>query len=189
MFGDATNYDVPIVATTGMVSRELWEARLRDGKVPASCRDFLTIGGMGHAISIATSIARNHFPRKVLCLDGDGSLLMHTGSLLYAARQRNLIHVVVDNGVHDSVGGQETGFRSVDAARLSQAFGYVGYSEAHTLEEYENALSDALDSDGSYFIRAFCSPGSRENLGRPKTKPIAEKNRFIRFLSEAQSNE
>src|SRR5690606_34909581 len=103
---DAVGSDVIIVSTTGMLSRELFEHRKRTGQ--SGERDFLTVGGMGHASSIALGIAKREAEREVWCFDGDGALLMHLGGLAVIADHapRTFFHVVFNNGVHDSVGGQ-----------------------------------------------------------------------------------
>ncbi|MEL7117395.1 MAG: thiamine pyrophosphate-dependent enzyme, partial [Pseudomonadota bacterium] len=92
---------VPLVATTGKIGREVYELQQADDIGGPS---FLTVGGMGHAAMIAAGIARNT-DGKVACFDGDGAVLMHTGSLGTSARCANLIHLVFNNRVHDSVGG------------------------------------------------------------------------------------
>jgi phosphonopyruvate decarboxylase len=175
---------IPVVSTTGMSSRELYEIRNRSKSQSKRGRDFLTVGGMGHAISIATAISLRLNPKKVICLDGDGALLMHAGSLLLSAQQSNLIHVLLDNGVHDSVGGEETGFLNVDSQALAKAFGYKNYSGVSSKEELLGALSAALTCAGSYFIHVQCAPGHRNNLGRPSESPIQSKIMFMEALGD-----
>ena len=97
-----------VVSTTGFASRELFEYRekLKQGHN----KDFLTVGGMGHANQIALGIAMQKPNRRVLCLDGDGSTLMHMGSLGISGNVEcnNFKHIIFNNGAHDSVGGQPT---------------------------------------------------------------------------------
>jgi phosphonopyruvate decarboxylase len=176
------NDQIPIVATTGMASRELYEIRNKIQVSDDSSSDFLTVGGMGHAISIATSLANSLRNRKVICLDGDGALLMHSGALLLAANQNNLIHVLLDNGVHDSVGGQLTGFRNIDAKKIALGFGYSRYLKVKRVKEVAGAFQKAKSSKKSVFIHVMCSPGHRDNLGRPTNSPSENKKKFMSWL-------
>ena len=108
----------------GMLSRELFEYRQRTGSDGG--RDFLTVGGMGHASSIALGVALTERQREVWCLDGDGAVLMHLGSLAVIADHApaSFFHVVFNNGVHDSVGGQPTSIAVVDGPAMAAALGY-----------------------------------------------------------------
>ena len=171
----------PVVATTGMASRELFESRSMQSTGTLS-QDFLTVGGMGHAISIASAIAHEIVPRKVICLDGDGAVLMHLGGLLHAAKQPNLIHIVLDNGVHDSVGGQPTGFREIDLEAMVRSLGYSRYVQVISPTELSVALGQTLSHAGSILIHAVCNPGHRSNLARPSRSPQESKQGFMSFL-------
>ena len=171
----------PIVATTGMASRELYESR-QSGAGVEGTQDFLTVGGMGHAISIATSIAKEMNPQRVICLDGDGAALMHMGAMLHSAKQENLIHVILDNGVHDSVGGQPTGFREIGVNSLASAFGYSKCVRVETLKELSAALIEIMNSSGSTIVHALCEPGHRKDLGRPTATPQDSKQAFMGYL-------
>lgn len=173
----------PVIATTGMASRELYEHRRRGDGI-GSEQDFLTVGGMGHAISIAAAVAKAISPSKVVCLDGDGSVLMHMGALLHSAQQANLIHVVLDNGVHDSVGGQPTGFRDIDVQGLSRSLGYHRYIRVENPDEMAAALMKIRALSGSVLIHAMCEPGHRSDLGRPELTPLESKKRFMEFLTK-----
>ena len=105
-----------------MASREVFEAR--ENLKQNHSKDFLTVGGMGHASQIAAGIAIEQPNRKVLCIDGDGALLMHTGSLAISADCNNLIHVLLNNEAHDSVGGQPTKGSFLKFSNIAQSFGY-----------------------------------------------------------------
>jgi phosphonopyruvate decarboxylase len=175
--------DAPVIATTGMASRELHEAR-RSLKSVRAGQDFLTVGGMGHAISIAASVAQELHPRPVICLDGDGATLMHMGALLQAAQRHNLIHIILDNGVHDSVGGQPTGFRGINVEALAGSFQYRNYIKVETAKELLEALAAAHSFSGSALIHAMCEPGHRDDLGRPAAPPQEAKQAFMEFISE-----
>lgn len=177
--------DVPVVATTGMASRELHEYRKVQGKADLG-QDFLTVGGMGHASQIACGIAMQLPRRKVLCLDGDGAMLMHMGSLLLSAKQHNLIHVVVNNGAHDSVGGQPTLAKGHELSEVATASGYSLCLNARTIFEVKAALLEALTHDGSCFIEVLCKCGAREDLGRPDRTPAQNKRAFMRFVEQVR---
>ena len=94
-----------VICTTGMPSRELFEFRARNEA--GHDRDFLTVGGMGHASQIALGLAMAQPARPIYCFDGDGAVLMHMGSMAITGQSnaKNLIHLVFNNGVHGSVGG------------------------------------------------------------------------------------
>ncbi len=115
---------VVVVSTTGKTSRELFEHRQARGQGHA--RDFLTVGGMGHTSQIALGVALQQPARPVFCLDGDGSVIMHMGSLAINAQwgSPNFTHIVLNNGVHDSVGGQPTVGFAIDFGQIAQAVGY-----------------------------------------------------------------
>lgn len=136
-----------IVSTTGMISRELFEYRTAMGQ--GHERDFLTVGSMGHASQIALGMALAQPGRRVWCFDGDGATVMHMGSLAIVADKapRNLIHVVFNNGAHDSVGGQPTVGLKIDLPAVAKA---VGYRAAYSVEDKATlavVLSDAKDLD------------------------------------------
>ena len=112
-----------------MIGRELFEIRKRREQTHAT--DFLTVGGMGHASQIACSIASALPERRVICLDGDGALLMHTGGMVECARQSNLMHIILNNGAHDSVGGQPTAAFNISLQKIADGFGYSNIMKRH----------------------------------------------------------
>lgn len=173
--------EAAVVATTGMASRELFEYRLALGS--GHQRDFLTVGGMGHASQIAVGIAQAHPDRPVICLDGDGAILMHLGGLALAARQPNLLHLVINNGAHDSVGGQPTLARELDLAAIAQALGYSSVESVDSRAALTNALQRAIAASSSAFIEIRCRTGARSNLGRPDISPSDNKQHFMNFLA------
>ena len=177
-----------IVSTTGYTSRELYELRGARGESHAS--DFLTVGSMGHALAIAQGIALEQPKRVVWCLDGDGAALMHLGSLALSKNLPNLRHVLLDNGVHDSVGGQATvatqwDGAGVDFARIADATGYKRVAVAKTLTALDGALKQ-LDGggEGAAFVHVLLSPGTRGDLGRPTTTTGDAKKAFMGHLKE-----
>lgn len=174
--------ETAIVSTTGMASRELYE--LRDARHEGHGKDFLTVGSMGHSSQIALSIALEQSERPVVCLDGDGAVLMHMGALgiIGTRKPKNFIHIVLNNGAHDSVGGQATIGREVDLITIARAAGYVNTVRIRTLEELQSSLGD-LFGKGPVFIEVLVTKGARKDLGRPKTTPQENKHAFMDFLA------
>ena len=174
--------DSIIVSTTGKLSRELYE--YRDEKRMSHESDFLTVGSMGHSSSIALGIALAKPERKVVCFDGDGALLMHLGAISNIGKlaPKNYLHLVFNNGAHESVGGQPTLGYDIDIPAVAMACGYKKALTVRTEEEIKKALKDALSSDGPIMIEIRVGINSRDNLGRPKTSPIENKNAFIEFI-------
>lgn len=170
------------VSTTGMASRELYELRDKHGQGHA--KDFLTVGSMGHASQIALGIALAKEDKTVFCIDGDGAALMHLGGLTAIGTQRpkNMVHIVLNNGAHDSVGGQPTVGRKINLCAVAQACGYDKVVPVKTLEELQSRLKGLCANSGSVFIEVLVSKGARPDLGRPKSSPIENKKAFMEFL-------
>ena len=160
-----------VVATTGMPARELYEFRVARGD--GTENDFLTVGSMGHAASIAQGLARSQPGRRLICLDGDGSVLMHMGSLAIVgqSQQENLLHVVLNNGAHDSVGGQPTCAFAIDLSGIARACGYREVLVAAELEDIDQAFNSLLDRKGPSFLEIRLNKGARKDLGRPRSSP------------------
>lgn len=172
------------VASTGMIGRELFEIRKRRGQTHAT--DFLTVGGMGHASQIACSIASALPDRRVICLDGDGALLMHTGGMAECARQSNLIHIILNNGAHDSVGGQPTVAFNINLQKVAEGFGYSNIIKATSGSEIKSALDGR--AAGSMFLEFRCKRGNRKDLGRPDIAPNQNLTEFIQFLKGSNND-
>lgn len=170
------------VSTTGMASRELYELRDKHGQGHA--KDFLTVGSMGHASQIALGIALAKEDKTVFCIDGDGAALMHLGGLTAIGTQRpkNMVHIVLNNGAHDSVGGQPTVGRKINLCAVAQACGYDKVVSVKILEELQSRLKELCTNSGSVFIEVLVSKGARVDLGRPKSSPIENKKAFMDFL-------
>ncbi len=166
------------VASTGMIGRELFEIRKRYGQTHAT--DFLTVGGMGHASQIACRIASVLPKRRVICLDGDGALLMHTGGMAECALRSNLIHIILNNGAHDSVGGQSTAAFNINLQKIAEGFGYSNIVMACAAIEISEAFDNC--SAGSTFFEIRCKRGNRKDLGRPDRVPRQNLTEFIQFL-------
>ena len=169
-----------VVATTGMISRELYELRGALGQDRSS--DFLTVGSMGHASQIALGIARAKPETQVVCLDGDGAALMHLGGMATIGTSviGNLLHIVLNNGAHDSVGGQPTVAQKISLTAIARACGYdvvVGPSEHK--KEIVKQINNLAKTSGRRFLEVRVRPGSRSDLGRPQENPIENKLQFI----------
>lgn len=178
---DAAGED-PVVCTTGKASRELFE--VRDARGQGHGRDFLTVGSMGHASSIAMGIAAQLPGKRVWCVDGDGAALMHMGAMavIGSSGLENLVHVVVNNGAHESVGGMPTAAVSTDLPGVARACGYRSAVSADGLEALAEALAGGASSRGPVFVEAKCAIGSRKDLGRPTTTPVENKLAFMKGL-------
>ena len=173
-----------IVSTTGMISRELFEARTAWNQCHE--RDFLTVGSMGHASQIALGIALQKSDRRVYCFDGDGASIMHMGSMAITASMKcgNYVHVVFNNGAHDSVGGQPTVGLKIDLCKVAQAVGYAATYRVETMNDLTKVLESIKSIDGPIFIQVCVRKGNRKDLGRPTTTPIQNKNAFMAYLQK-----
>ena len=175
-----------IVSTTGMISRELFEARTAWGQ--GHERDFLTVGSMGHASQIALGIALEKTDRRVWCFDGDGATIMHMGSMAIVASKKpaNYIHVVFNNGAHDSVGGQPTVGLAIDLPAVAKALGYSAAFSVSTIQELKSQLSilNSQFSEGPVLIEVKVKKGNRKDLGRPTTTPIENRDALMQFLKK-----
>lgn len=170
------------VSTTGMASRELYELRDKHGQ--GHSRDFLTVGGMGHASQIALSIAMQKKDRLIYCIDGDGASIMQMGGMATIGTRNpsNMVHIVLNNGAHDSVGGQPTVGRQIDLCGIAKACGYGNVVKASTKEELDAILKDKNTFDKLTFIEVLVRKGARKDLGRPKTTPQENKKAMMEFL-------
>ena len=173
-----------IISTTGKTSRELYETR---SELKQEHNDFLTVGAMGHTSSIALGVALAKPNQKVICLDGDGSLLMHMGSLAIMAAKSpsNLKYILLNNSSHESVGGQPTIASEINFKLLCDAFSINDYHQASKAKELELLWDSFYGSNSFSFLELKISSGSRPNLGRPKTSPIENKLNFQSYALNA----
>ncbi|HCR42000.1 TPA: phosphonopyruvate decarboxylase [Patescibacteria group bacterium] len=176
---DATDI---VVSTTGMTSRELFEYRASLGQ--GHQRDFLTVGSMGHASQIALGIALHKPDRQVYCLDGDGAAIMHMGAMAIIGTQKpaNFKHIVINNGAHESVGGQPTAGQSIDLLAIAQACGYSTILLADNTKSLQDQLQILKKATGPAFLEVRVAVGHRDDLGRPTITPQENKQAFINFL-------
>ena len=173
----------PIVSTTGKASRELFE--IREGNGQSHKYDFLTVGSMGHASSIALGVAINKPDTKIWCVDGDGAALMHMGSMAVIGNvhPRNLIHIVINNGAHETVGGMPTVAGGINLTAIADACGYPNVVSVSDPDSLDKALENAKNNDGLSFIEVMSSIGARADLGRPTTTALENKQNFMDYLN------
>ncbi len=175
------DFDV-IVSTTGKASRELYDYRQRAGG--SRGQEFLTVGSMGHASQIALGVALARPDRQVVCIDGDGAMIMHLGSTAIIGTHAgpNYKHIVLNNGAHESVGGQPTvGFR-VSFPAIAEACGYRRTWQATTADEVRSRVRALLETDGPALLEVRVGKGARADLGRPRSTPQENKAAFMKFL-------
>ena len=176
--------DSPIISTTGKASRELFEIRERNGE--GHEKDFLTVGSMGHSLSIAMGVAINKPNTKVWCIDGDGACLMHMGSLAVAGQKApsNLVHILINNEAHETVGGMPTVASGIDICKIASGCGYKKVSSVSDFDSLDKALQEAIDSRELTLIEAKCAVGARDDLGRPTTTAMENKINFMNNLKK-----
>lgn len=172
----------PIVSTTGKASRELFETRVANGQ--SHKYDFLTVGSMGHSSSIALGVAINKPDQRIWCIDGDGAVLMHMGAMavMGANKPKNLIHIVINNVAHETVGGMPTVAGQIDLVAIAKACGYPNAVCVDTFEALDRELEAAKGRNELSLIEVKCSIGAREDLGRPTTTAKENKESFMRNL-------
>lgn len=172
-----------VVSTTGKASRELFEIRERNGQ--GHGYDFLTVGSMGHSSSIALGIALQKPDKKIWCIDGDGAALMHMGAMavIGANCPKNMVHVVINNGAHETVGGMPTVAAKIDLVKIALACGYEFAVSADNEKDLDAALYEAKNRNALSFIEVKCAIGARADLGRPTTTAMENK---LNFMSELQ---
>ena len=181
---DALDENDCIISTTGMISRELFEYRAAMGQEHE--RDFLTVGSMGHASQIALGIAMAQSGRRIWCFDGDGAAIMHMGSMAIIASKepKNYVHIVFNNGAHDSVGGQPTVGFKIDLPAVAKAVGYKNAFSTETKEHLTNLLKMLKAQEGPVLLEIKVKKGNRKDLGRPTTTPIQNKEALMNFLKK-----
>ena len=176
--------DSHIVSTTGKISRELYEQS--DALYGNHDRIFMTVGGMGHASMIAYGIAQADAARKIVCVDGDGAALMHMGALAFLAKQspKNLLHIVINNAAHESVGAMPTGYSGQSYVDIAKACGYKAVYSVTSAEQLRRALEEADTVRELTMIEVMVSLVSREDLGRPKESAAENGQNFMKKLQE-----
>ncbi|QBD85198.1 phosphonopyruvate decarboxylase [Clostridium tetani] len=170
-----------IVSTTGKISREVYEES--DIILGGHKQNFLTVGSMGHSSMIALGLAKEHGNQRIYCIDGDGAVLMHMGSLAFIAKQNtnNLIHIVLNNDAHESVGGMPTCAVDVNIGNIARACGYPKVYHVYSLNELTTVLKKAKATNELCLIEVKVSLESRNDLGRPKESARENKENFMRY--------
>ncbi|MCR5686432.1 MAG: phosphonopyruvate decarboxylase [Lachnospiraceae bacterium] len=178
----AVTGDDPVISTTGKISRELFETRTGSGQGHGT--DFLTVGSMGHCSSIALGVALNRPDVKVWCIDGDGAVLMHMGSMavIGANCPSNLVHIVINNGAHETVGGMPTVAGALDIVGIARACGYRNACSVSDLASLDRELAAAKNKNELSLIEVRCQIGARDDLGRPTSSALDNKLGFMAHL-------
>ena len=176
--------DSVVISTTGKTSREV--AEIRDRTSGLHKKDFLNVGAMGHCSSIALGVAISNPKRKVFCIDGDGALIMHMGNLSTVGNQApdNFHHILLNNGAHESVGGQETSANTINFQLLAKSNNYKNYTKISNYKKLESEFSEFINKPGPNFLELSIKKGARKGLGRPTTAFKERKKAFMNFLNE-----
>tara|TARA_Y100000590_G_scaffold469246_1_gene655771 strand:+ start:2104 stop:3249 length:1146 start_codon:yes stop_codon:yes gene_type:complete len=171
-----------MVSTTGKTSREIFE--IREKRSQSHSKDFLTVGSMGHCSSIALGIALSRPEQEVVCIDGDGSLLMHLGSItaLVDYKPKNLKYILINNNVHESVGGQRTVASELNIFSIISSISKNGCFVANTIDDLKTLLPEFMAKKELSFLEVNVYPGSRDDLGRPTIKPIENKANLMKAI-------
>ena len=174
----------PIISTTGKASRELFE--IREANKESHQYDFLTVGSMGHASSIALGVSINKPNTKVWCIDGDGALLMHMGAMgvIGNINPNNLVHILINNSSHETVGGMPTVSESINYPSIAMACGYKYVTSVDNFFDLDRELEIVNKNNVLSFLEIKSSIGARSDLGRPTTTAKENKENFMKYLSE-----
>jgi len=174
-----------VVGSAGFLSREIFEIREQSSDKSHSS-DFLTVGSMGHSPSIALGIAMEKRDRQVFDIEGDGSFIMHMGSsvTIGSIKPKNFKQIVINNGVHDSVGAQPSGAFTIDIRAVAKACGYHSVFYAETAEQIRDNIAKLRKVEGPALMEIRVRPGARKDLGRPTGSFQQSKEQFMQFLQK-----
>jgi len=181
---NAIPHDSIVVASTGRATRELYE--LRNIRKEKHNHDFLNVGAMGHTSSIATGLSLGT-KQTVVCLEGDSSAIMHLGAFTTTGgiKPKNLLHVVLNNGVHESVGGQQSAGFSANLTNIAANSGYKTMGKAFkNVDDIKQAVEDILKNEGPSFIEIIIRKGIRADMPPLKFDLLEAK---VEFMSSQQS--
>ena len=175
-----------VVSTTGKISREVYEQS--DLQLGNHSQIFMTVGGMGHANMIACQLAKRLPAKRLICLDGDGAILMHLGNLAIIGKQSpsNLIHICLNNGAHESVGGMPTGAPRLNLCNIAERMGYQRVVRVDNREGLEKCLNTVCREKMLTFLEISVSLGARKNLGRPKEAAKENKKSFRKMVERIE---
>ena len=179
---DSIEKSAIIVSTTGKISRELYEIKAKSSSKQE--REMMVVGSMGHASSIALGVSLNNPDRQVYCIDGDGSIIMHTGIMATIGKYSgsNFKHIVINNFSHDSVGGQSSNSEVVDFSYLSKSFSYKNFFRISKKSDFDSIFDNFLNSATPSFLEIIVNKGARSDLSRPNRTPLENKKDFMNFL-------
>lgn len=185
---EKTDTNSLIVSTTGKISREVYEQS--DALFHNHDNVFLTVGSMGHCSMIALGLAKSHPEKTIYCLDGDGAALMHMGSMAFLSQQKctNMMHIVLNNNAHESVGGMPTDCQTTQFVEIAKAAGYQHCYQASTLSEVDMYLDKLSKVEGTKFLEIQVMLGSRDDLGRPKESAVENKEKFMEYIHRNEEN-
>lgn len=171
-----------VVATTGKTGRELFE--IREKHLQSHKYDFLTLGSMGHASSIALGLAVSKPDKTIWCIDGDGAALMHMGAMAVIGNRKpsNFIHIIINNEAHESVGGMPTVADTIDFPMIAKGCGYEFAKTVKDLDELNRELEYVKSAGKLSMIEIQCAIGSRSDLGRPSAAPKKNMADFMKYL-------
>jgi len=181
---DNLNDNDIIVSTTGKTSREVFE--YRENNKQGHSNDFLTVGSMGHSSQIALGIALMKSDKQVYVLDGDGAVIMQMGTLAILGTESpaNFKQIIINNGAHDSVGGQPTAALKIDFTAIAKACGFINTLIAENEVQIVEELGKLRKSKGPSLLEIRVNKGARSDLGRPTSTPLENKESFMEFLSK-----
>lgn len=170
-----------VVSTTGKISREIYERC--EARFGHHSQCFLTVGGMGHASMIAYGIALRCPGRRVICVEGDGAVLMHMGSLAIIGQSglNNFVHICINNCAHESVGGMPTCAPKLDMCKMACSAGYASCKRVESVDALEQALGEMDSAEYPKFVEVCVGIGSRKDLGRPKESAVDNKKAFMTY--------
>lgn len=173
-----------IISTTGKASRELFEIREENHQSHQS--DFLTVGSMGHSSSIALEVAIQKPDTLVWCIDGDGALLMHMGSMALIGHYKpeNMVHIIINNGAHETVGGMPTVAQNIDLMAIAKGCGYPYTESVDNINELDVKLKQVKKGKGLRLLEIKCALGARTDLGRPTTTALENRDNFMAYLRQ-----
>ena len=180
------NLNDVILSTTGKASRELYEIRKNN---LSEISDFMTVGSMGHVSSIALGLEmgrrNNETKKNIICIDGDGSCLMHMGALaiLGSNKAKRIKYFLINNGVHESVGGQDTVGFKVDFCKIASACNFEAVFKCKNAEELTGVINSIEYKNHCSFIEVIVGIEDNDKLVRPKETPKENKETFIKFLN------
>lgn len=176
-----------IISTTGKASRELFEIREENHQSHHS--DFLTVGSMGHTSSIALEVAMQKPDMQVWCIDGDGAVLMHMGAMALIGyyKPENMVHIIINNGAHETVGGMPTVAQNIDFIAIAKGCGYPYAESVNNIDELDAKLEQLKKSNGLRLLEIKCALGARTDLGRPTTTALENRDNFMNYLRQGRT--